>query len=71
MGLKEVIDNVTSKIEDSINKFSQEEIDSLISTGIADRDDFYATGIDEYVYLGDTESLLASINANVAEILGI
>lgn len=71
LGLKEVIDNVISKIEDDINKFNQEEIDSLISTGIVDREDFYATGIDEYVYLGDTENLLVAINNNVAEILGI
>ena len=71
LGLKDVIDNVTSKIEDDIATFTQEEMDSILATGAADRDDFIFSDIDEYTFIGDTESLLASINSNVAEILGI
>lgn len=71
LGLKDVIDNVTSKIEDDIATFTQEEMDSILATGAADRDDFIFSNIDEYTFIGDTESLLTSINGNVAEILGI
>lgn len=71
LGLKEVIDNVTSKIEDDIATFTQEEMDSILATGAADRDDFIFSDIDEYTFIGDTESLLASINSNVAKILGL
>ena len=71
LGLKDVIDNVTSKIEDDIATFTQEEMDSILATGAADRDDFIFSDIDEYTFIGDTESLLTSINDNVAEILGI
>ena len=71
LGLKDVIDNVTSKIEDDIAIFTQEEMDSILATGAADRDDFIFSDIDEYTFIGDTESLLTSINGNVAEILGI
>lgn len=68
LGLKDVIDNVTSKIEDDIATFTQEEMDSIIATGAADRDDFIFSDIDKYTFIGDTESLLASINSNVAKI---
>ena len=68
LGLKDVIDNVTSKIEDDIATFTQEEMDSILATGAADRDDFIFSDIDEYTFIGDTESLLASINSNVAKI---
>ena len=68
LGLKDVIDNVTSKIEDDIATFTQEEMDSILATGAADRDDFVFSDIDEYTFIGDTESLLASINSNVAKI---
>lgn len=71
LSLKDVIDNVTSKIEDDIATFTQEEMDSILATGAADRDDFIFSNIDEYTFIGDTESLLTSINDNVAEILGI
>lgn len=71
LGLKDVIDNVTSKIEDDIVTFTQEEMDSILATGAADRDDFIFSDIDEYTFIGDTESLLASINSNVAKILGL
>ena len=71
LGLKDVINNVTSKIEDDIATFTQEEMDSILATGAADRDDFIFSDIDEYTFIGDTESLLTSINDNVAEILGI
>lgn len=71
LGLKDVIDNVTSKIEDDITTFTQEEMDSILATGAADRDDFIFSDIDEYTFIGDTESLLASINSNVAKILGL
>ena len=71
LGLKDVIDNVTSKIEDDIATFTQEEMDSILATGAADRDDFIFSDIDEYTFIGDTESLLASINSNVAKILGL
>ena len=71
LGLKDVINNVTSKIKDDIATFTQEEMDSILATGAADRDDFIFSDIDEYTFIGDTESLLASINSNVAEILGI
>lgn len=68
LGLKDVIDNVTSKIEDDIATFTQEEMNSILATGAADRDDFIFSDIDEYTFIGDTESLLASINSNVAKI---
>lgn len=71
LGLKDVIDNITSKIEDDIATFTQEEMDSILATGAADRDDFIFSDIDEYTFIGDTESLLASINSNVAKILGL
>ena len=61
LGLKEVIDNVTSKIEDDIATFTQEEMDSILATGAADRDDFIFSNIDEYTFIGDTESLLTSL----------
>ena len=71
LGLKDVIDNVTSKIKDDIATFTQEEMDSILATGAADRDDFIFSDIDKYTFIGDTESLLASINSNVAKILGL
>lgn len=71
LGLKDVINNVTSKIKDDIATFTQEEMDSILASGAADRDDFIFSDIDEYTFIGDTESLLASINSNVVKILGL
>lgn len=67
--LKGVIDTVEEKISSGDVKFSKDELDTLLSIDGIDRDSFYRTDSDEYYYLGDTDTLLASLDGNVSSIL--
>lgn len=67
--LNEVIKTVTDKIQGNVKVFSKEERDALVEQGISNSS-FTRTGIDEYVYLGETTLLLQNIEGLVSKILG-
>ena len=67
--LAEAEDLVKNKIEKDERIFSQEERDSLVSAGYADAADFVAVSLDEFVYMGPTETLLGKIEQHTESIL--
>lgn len=67
--LDSAIKNVEGKIESGTSSFSTEEFEALKEAGAEDSD-FIRTGIDEYTYIGEnTNTLLETLNGNVASIL--
>jgi hypothetical protein len=67
--LQSLIDKVTEKADEGSKSFTKEERDALVAGGFGE-DMFVRIGIDEYTFMGDTESLLASIENYVSAILG-
>lgn len=67
--LNEAINTVNEKAENDEKIYNEQEYGQLIELEAAKASDFERVGIDEYVYLGETESLLTSLDNNVGKIL--
>ena len=65
-----LIDNLKNR-EDGDRTFSKEERDLMVQSDESLKDDFVMTGIDEFIYVGDSiQSLILALSANTAALLG-
>lgn len=63
-------DIVQEKLEENNKVYSKDEKDALIKAGLLSKDDFVKTGTNEFVYMGETNTLLESIKTLIIDILG-
>ena len=67
--LQDLLDMVETKNLEDSKVYTQDEKEKLIAAGFAEAS-FIRTGIDEYVFTGETNTLLSDINNKVGQILG-
>lgn len=64
-----MIDKVLGNINDNTKTYSREERNKLIDKELASYSDFISTGIDEYTYIGNQNTLLEKIYEATSDIL--
>ena len=68
--IEDLIEDVEDR-EDTERKFTQEEYDTITKASPELASQFVATGLDEFVYVGDSmQSLIEALNQNTAALLG-
>jgi transcriptional regulator with XRE-family HTH domain len=67
--LQELLDMIEIKNSEDSKVYTQDEKEKLVAAGFAEGS-FIRTGIDEYIFTGETDTLLSDINNKVGQILG-
>ena len=68
--IEELVEDIEDR-EDTERKFTQEEYDTITKASPKLASQFVATGLDEFVYVGDSmQSLIEALNQNTAALLG-